>query len=243
MQSATILKNIKNPIKLADAPPDVVKAVQRSLVQVDLLDGSVDGIVGPLTHKAFATFKKLEYLQHLELLGPTTAIALLEATENHPIPQDNYKPEPGEKKARLPMVGLISSKQPIYPNSRWQWEDATKNLSRLPTTDLEVQNIIKLARHMDKACDFLDIEGAIVTSWLRPLNINRSVGGATQSRHVQGDGIDFLVLGQHPYDTYARLDQWHGSAGGLGKSSQFVHLDGRGIGHSRGIRARWIYGN
>lgn len=237
MNAIDTLKKIKDSVKLVDASPDIIKAVQQQLKTIDLYDYRVDGIAGPATVNAFVKFKRLEYLGHPELLGQTTAIALLEATEEHAVPTDDYEILPGEKTARLPVVGQVSSKMPVYPGSHFLWLEVTKNLSRLPTTVLEVQNIIKTARHLDDARKFLGDRAFTVTSWLRPKKINAEVKGASNSRHIYGDGVDFIVEGIHPLKVYDRLNEWHGKHGGLGKSSQFCHMDCRG-----NCRPRWLYG-
>lgn len=51
------LKSITQAVKLTDAPPEIVKAVQQQLVRIDLLDGAVDGIAGPATVSAFSTLR------------------------------------------------------------------------------------------------------------------------------------------------------------------------------------------
>jgi uncharacterized protein YcbK (DUF882 family) len=75
----------------------------------------------------------------------------------------------------------------------------------------------------------------IITSWYRDPATNAAVNGASQSRHLLGDGVDFVVSGRHPYDVYADLDSWWGNQGGLASSRSFTHMD------ARGYRARWNY--
>ena len=76
-----------------------------------------------------------------------------------------------------------------------------------------------------------------VTSWLRPYKINQEVGGASNSRHLYGDGVDFTVAGMTPAQVYGALDSWWGTQGGLAQGGRmgFTHIDGRGQ------RARWSY--
>jgi uncharacterized protein YcbK (DUF882 family) len=75
-----------------------------------------------------------------------------------------------------------------------------------------------------------------VNSWYRDPATNAAVGGASQSRHMSGDAVDFVVPGKHPYDVYADLDAWWGNKGGLASSTVFTHID------TRGYNARWDYG-
>lgn len=231
------LKSITQAVKLTDAPPEIVKAVQQQLVRIDLLDGAVDGIAGPATVSAFGKFKQLEYLGSPELLGPTTVKALLESTEDHVAPEDTYTPITGERPAVLPIVGKVFSSQPIYPNSNFTWGEATKCLSRVPYKPIEVQNIIKVARHLDKIRDFLGDRSITINSWFRPPVVNRAVGGVSNSRHLYGDAVDFMVEGITAWQVYDRLNEWHGKHGGLGKARTFTHLD------CRGYCSRFFYSN
>lgn len=77
-----VLESIANPIKLVDCALEVVRAVQTELVRLRYLttDKEIDGIPGSRTVKAFSQFKKDNFLGELDVLGPTTAQKLLEAT-------------------------------------------------------------------------------------------------------------------------------------------------------------------
>ena len=78
-----------------------------------------------------------------------------------------------------------------------------------------------------------------INSWYRDPITNKAVGGASQSRHMAGDAVDFLVVEGagylNPFDVYGRLDPWWGNRGGLASSSLFTHID------VRGYKARWHY--
>lgn len=73
--NADILKSVTAPIKLVDAPPEIIRAVQRCIGVKD------DGKCGPLTLEAFNKFKRTQSLGQPDVLGPTTAKKLLEVTE------------------------------------------------------------------------------------------------------------------------------------------------------------------
>ena len=236
MSTATILKSVTHSIKLTDASPEIIKAVQQQLKTIGIDNLTVDGVVGKQTAAAYAKFKKIEYLEFPDLLGKTSVEALLEATEERAAPTDNIVVPAGVKQVRLPSVGLVSGDQPIYPGSKLVWNQATKGLSRLPTAVIEVQNILKTARHLDAAIKFLGSSRCTINSWLRPRAVNKACFGASNSRHIYGDGVDFTVEGIAPYQVYDRLNEWHSKNGGLGKSSIFTHLDCRG-----GSAARWRY--
>ena len=76
------LESITRSVKLVEALPSVIKAVQVELVRLRYLssDKEVDGVAGSRTTKAFEQFKKDNFLGEPDVLGPTTAQKLLKAT-------------------------------------------------------------------------------------------------------------------------------------------------------------------
>lgn len=76
---SNILETITAQIKLSEASPEIVKAVQQKL-GVD-----VDGECGPETILAFRNFKKANHLAEPDILGATTAKKLLEKSKCRPI--------------------------------------------------------------------------------------------------------------------------------------------------------------
>ncbi|MEM6592496.1 MAG: D-Ala-D-Ala carboxypeptidase family metallohydrolase, partial [Cyanobacteria bacterium P01_C01_bin.73] len=96
-----------------------------------------------------------------------------------------------------------------------------------------VDAIVRIARPAQQARDRIG-RPFIVTSWYRPPEINRQVGGAAFSRHIVGDAIDFYCEGLTGNQIYWALDPWW--PGGLGRYDRFPalsHID------ARGTRARW----
>jgi hypothetical protein len=231
------LKDFKGAIKLANAHPEIIKAVQQRLLKVGLLDGLVDGVASAKTLTAFAKFKKLEYLESPEILGQTTALALLEATESRAAPTDDTTADSNDRVARIPEVGQVWSGKQVYPGSFFTWGELTKGLERIPESAAVTRNLIKLAKHLDGAREFLGGRAITITSAYRPRAVNLAVGGASNSRHVYGDAADIVVAGIPPHQVFRRLSSWHGDWGGLGDGSNFSHLD------LRGFAARWDYGN
>jgi hypothetical protein len=123
----------------------------------------------------------------------------------------------------------------IIPNGSFTWAEATQGGTRLPPNQATVDAIVRVARLAQQARDRIG-RPFRVTSWYRPPEINRRVGGASQSRHIVGDAIDFYCDGLTGDQIYRALDPWW--AGGLGRYSkypQLSHID------ARSYRARWTH--
>ncbi|MEO1386842.1 MAG: D-Ala-D-Ala carboxypeptidase family metallohydrolase [Cyanobacteria bacterium J06634_6] len=162
-------------------------------------------------------------------------------TVTPPIPKPEPDPTPSKPAPSGPfrLPGFRSTfylSEPIVPNGNFTWAEATKNGSRIPVSRDIVYGIIRIARVMEEVRSRLGDRPIRVNSWYRDPVTNRAVGGATYSRHLSGDAIDFVVIGLHAYTVYDRLNSWWGSQGGLASSSIFTHID------SRGYYARWSYG-
>ncbi|MBE9078435.1 peptidase M15 family protein [Romeria aff. gracilis LEGE 07310] len=146
------------------------------------------------------------------------------------------EPSPGDA-IRLP--GFSSTfylSNPILPNGNFTWGEATKNGSRIPVDSNAVYGIIRIAKAMEAVRSRLGDRPIRVNSWYRDSATNKAVGGASRSRHIVGDAVDFVVAGIHPYDVYDQLSSWWGSRGGLASATVFTHID------ARGYYARWSYG-
>lgn len=221
------LTDFKGQIKLEDAPKELIKAVQVQLIKVHLYSGAADGISGPKTRAAFAQFKKLEYLEHPDILGASTVAALMQATEIHPTPKD-ASPSVGGSTVRLPLSGLVAANHLVPGSQHFCWGEFTKGLSRVPESVAVVRNIIRLASYLDAVRDHLGNRTITITSGYRPPAVNRACGGVSNSRHLIGDAVDLTVAGIPPRVVYRRLNSWHGSKGGLGDGATFTHLDLRG---------------
>lgn len=231
------LETLEKTYKLTDAPKDVVKAVQHQLISVGLLDSVSDGIVGRLTLSAFAKFKELEYLEYPDLLGRSTAIALLEATYNRDAPTDDDKLAPTEHKAFFPKVGWVGARDLVHPGGHFAWGEFTKNLTRVPQSERVVNQIAKLAYYLEDVRVLFGNPAITINSGYRPPAVNKAAKGASNSQHLYGAAADIVVRGISPHEVYTRLNSWHGSKGGLASSSSFTHID------LRGYRARWSYGS
>ena len=121
----------------------------------------------------------------------------------------------------------------IIPNGNFTWAEATRGGTRMPPNQATVDSIVRIAKLAQQARDRIG-RPFHITSWYRPPDINRRVGGASNSRHIVGDAIDFYVDGLTGNQIYWALDPWW--PGGLGRYTRFSrlsHLD------ARGYRARW----
>ncbi len=121
----------------------------------------------------------------------------------------------------------------IVPNGNFTWAEATRGGACLPSNQATVDAMVRIAVLAEQARDRIG-RPFLITNWYRPAEIDRRVGGASESRHIVGDAIDFYCLGLTGNQVYWALDPWW--PGGLGRYSQFpalVHLD------ARGSKARW----
>lgn len=71
-----------------------------------------------------------------------------------------------------------------------------------------------------------------INSAYRTPEYNKKIGGASESQHVEGKAVDFVVTGKTPKEIYDYLDKVLNWDGGLGLYSSFVHID-------TGSKRRW----
>jgi uncharacterized protein YcbK (DUF882 family) len=124
--------------------------------------------------------------------------------------------------------------------------EVTKNdPRRIPIIGGDIENnILQLAIELDKIRDEWG-SAIVVTSWYRPPEVNRTVGGSTNSQHIYGRAVDLHPINPASLLKFqAWLDQhWHGALG-YGAKKGFVHLDMR---NGKGWRSggqkgpRWNY--
>lgn len=144
---------------------------------------------------------------------------------------------------KLPSGKNVFAHTPIYPGSHFTWGEATKNCTRslknlvikgkpiISALGIE-QKIIDTAKNMDEIRAKLGNYPISVNSWYRPQNINRAVGGSTYSRHLYGDGVDWVSHRYNPRQI-AQILEPHHNQGGYCAYPKFTHTDWRGH------RARW----
>lgn len=224
-----------------DSRVELLREIQQLLIIGRFFKGVADGKYSQEFAQAFQLFKRTAFLEYPTILGKSTALELLEidGIGKHPVPKEAIEAPPKislGKSFVLPGGRTVYCNAPILVNSNFTWGEATKNGDRIPATTNVVQQIAKVTLILDKIRPLFDNRPMFITSWYRPPTINRAVGGVSNSRHILGDGVDFIVQGVNPLDVYKKVSPWLGAAGGLGKSSQFTHID------ARGYQARWVYG-
>lgn len=162
----------------------------------------------------------------------------IEGNEPDNNPEDMEEPDqPQTDEIRMPgYPSLFYLSDPILQGGKFTWAEATKNGSRIPTNQQVVSRILAIANVMDEVRAVLGDRPITVISWYRDPMTNRRLGGASRSRHIIGDAVDFQVSGISPSEVQQRLDDWWGNRGGLASSSSFTHID------KRGYKARWRYG-
>lgn len=165
---------------------------------------------------------------------PAPAPAPVPAPVPRPAPAPAPVPDRG-RRIQIPGLGTVWTRDPIIPRGNFNWGEATKDGTRIPENSTITQNIIAMARRMEEVRSRLGNRSITITSWYRPPAVNRAVGGARNSTHIRGHGVDFNAAGLSARTVQRMLDPWW--PGGLGYGSSFTHLD------NRGYRARWNYTN
>ncbi|MEC4803268.1 MAG: D-Ala-D-Ala carboxypeptidase family metallohydrolase [Jaaginema sp. PMC 1079.18] len=136
----------------------------------------------------------------------------------------------------VPKLGTVYLGNPVIEGGHFSWAEVTKNGSRIPANAEVVDGVLRVAEVMEEVREYMGKKPITINSWYRDPVSNRRVGGASRSRHLVGDAVDFVVQGVPPSQTHQRLESWWGNRGGIASASSFTHLD------VRGYRARWSYG-
>jgi hypothetical protein len=146
----------------------------------------------------------------------------------YPIPKPAPTPTPTLKGKAFKLPGNTSTfytDQPIIPGSNFTWGEATKNATRIPENEAVVNNIIALARQLQRARNQIGRPFRI-TSWYRPPVVNRAVGGASRSQHLYGRAADIEVSGYSGRRVAnAVMGWWPGGIGIYANMPHIIHLD------------------
>lgn len=106
---------------------------------------------------------------------------------------------------------------------------------RIPKSKAVQESIVRLAKELDKVREAYG-KPIGVTSWYRPPDVNREVGGVSNSQHIQGSAADVYPIGGDINHFQKWVDSfWGDKAVGYGAKKGFVHLD------LRTGRKRWNY--
>lgn len=155
---------------------------------------------------------------------------------NLPNNQPDDKPsKPTGKVVNIAGLGQRGLGDPVDGCQHFTWGEMTHGGTRLPESPAISKNIVKVSKVLEEVRVKFGGNPITITSGYRPPAINAAVGGASQSRHLVGDAVDFSVAGYSPSTVYQRLDAWWGARGGLASGNGFTHID------CRGYRARWTY--
>ena len=152
------------------------------------------------------------------------------------IPSSQYQHQPPPITPSMPSITLPSGATPylsdaIFPGSSFTWDEATHGGTRIPENAQVEANIMKLARRIQPYRDVFGDREWIVTSWYRPSDVNEAIPGAvTNSMHLTGLGMDFIVEGMTSMEiaetlrTSVRPGGWEGGLGVYPRLGH-VHLD------------------
>jgi hypothetical protein len=143
-----------------------------------------------------------------------------------PLPPPTSPPQFQGTPFRLPgNSSTFYTDQPIFPGSSFTWGEATKDATRIPETVEIVDNIVALARQLQRARNQIG-RPFIINSWYRPPAVNNAVGGARRSQHLFGKAADIQVPGYSGRRVAnAIMLWWPGGIGIYSNLPDLIHLD------------------
>lgn len=147
-----------------------------------------------------------------------------------PTPAPAPAPAPGSYKGKAITLpggkGTVYTDQPIIPGGSFTWGEATHGGVRIPQSAEHADNIIALAKTLQKARDQIG-KPFRITSWYRPNPWNARAGGARRSQHLAGKGVDIVVEGYSGAQLARELVGWWPGGLGIypGNRRHILHLD------------------
>lgn len=186
------------------------KEIQTLLKSLGYYDSSIDGIVGKNTTQGWAAFKADRWLDQHHNIGPASYQQLKSEALGNP---DIHWADFNSKVSQYFSVGEVA----LFKGDR------------LPSNKQHQDNIVRLAKELDKVRDWWG--GPLtVTSWYRPPHVERAVGGSFYShplglaadiKSAQGDIFEF----QRRFEReWYQVGKWKGGFG-RGANRGFIHLD------------------
>ena len=212
---ASLLSSLGDTLFVKDLDKDLLIELQARLKQLGYYDDAIDGLYGKNTGMAWAEFKADNWLGETDKISGASAKLLVGKTFQ---------------------VVNIDWRNPSQKISKYfTVREVTKGDSaRVPTDKTVINNILKLATKLDEIREQWG-KPIGVTSWYRPPAINRAVGGARGSQHINGSAADIYPIGGNIFEFQKWLDARWNMALGYGAKKGFVHLD------LRPGRIRWNY--
>ncbi|TRT71284.1 MAG: hypothetical protein EWV83_21960 [Microcystis sp. M_OC_Ca_00000000_S217Cul] len=171
------------------------------------------------------------------------------------------KPETGkaatESSDQVSKVEVVREMPKILTPKDVDWSDMSTHLTphftlgenlrndprRIPHDTTLQNNILTIMRELEKIRTDYG-KPIIITSGYRPEQINRAVGGVSNSQHIRGTAVDICPAHGDVFEFQKWVDQhWYGALG-WGAKKGFVHIDcrnGKGwkTGGEKGVR--WNY--
>jgi len=231
MTNYPLLKEFKGTKAIYDLDSDLLKEIQH------ILKVEVTGICCKTTAEKFAEFKEKNYLEHSDLLGPTTALSLIESVEAHQVTEQTVdiptkvQKEAGSKTGRsavIPLVGLVYQHEYIVEGIPLTWGEMTKGLDarRIPSTEEVVRNLMKTAKVFGIARAKYG-KPVAVSSGYRPAHLGI---GARRSQHILAKAGDTFPLMKSDIKQWYNILRVTPGVMGLGdamspKQGGFVHFD------------------
>lgn len=150
---------------------------------------------------------------------PTIAVPTPQPTSSPPTYSGRKLTLPGGR-------GTVFTDQPIIAGSSFNWGEATHDGDRIPQSVEHLNNIIALAKQLERARKQIG-KPFRITSWYRPEPWNSRVGGARRSQHLSGKAVDIVVAGFSGRQLGNQFLPWWPGGLGIypGNRQHILHLD------------------